>query len=65
MKWVIVIVVIAALSCLLGMMSKGLLLIGTGGLLFGLHPDAYLRFTNTLLLFAIAIALTIKFSRKP
>ncbi|MCK4595297.1 hypothetical protein KAT73_00825 [candidate division WOR-3 bacterium] len=64
MKSVIVLVIIAAISCFMGMLSKGLLLIGTGELLFGLHPDAYLRFSNTFLLFSIAIALIIKLRRK-
>ena len=62
MRWPIIITLVAALFLILGGIAK-LIAMGGGGLLFGLHPDAYLRFTELLILFAISIACIIKFKR--
>lgn len=66
MFWSIIITCVAGLSLILGIISKAVfILIGTNAsFLFGLHPDAYLRFASTLILFAIAIAIIVKFKKE-
>ena len=66
MRWPIVITCVAALSLMLGMIVKTVHLLPTTyptGVLFYLHPDAYLRFASLLLLFAISIACISKFRK--
>ncbi len=60
----IVLVVIGAISLIFGLISRAMVRVGAGVTMFGLPPQSYLDFTNTLLLFAVAIALIIKFQRK-
>jgi len=58
----IIITCIAGLFTLLGIISKLTIMKGADHL-FGLTPDAYLRFAELLVLFAIAIACIVKFKK--
>jgi len=60
MKSMPVLIIVAAVSLVVGMVYR---LIGTYALL-DLTPSAFLRFTDTLLLFAIAIGLYLIARRK-
>lgn len=60
MKFMPVLIVIAALSLIAGMVFR---LMGRYAYA-DLTPSAFLRFTDTVLLFAIAIGLYLRFSRK-
>ncbi len=62
MKWSIVLVVLAGVSFIMGMVARILVYWGTVTFL-GIRPASYLLFTNTLLLFAIAIAILVKFQK--
>lgn len=62
MRGPIIITIVAGACTLVGIIAK-IAAMNTGALLLGLHPDAYLRFTKVLLLFAISIACILKFKR--
>jgi hypothetical protein len=64
MRGSIILTIVAGVCILVGIIGK-IVAMNTSPpvLLFGLHPDAYLRFTKVLLLFAISIACIIKFRK--
>ena len=64
MKWVKVILWMALVSLVVGMVTR---LTPVRGFPLGITtvtPSAFLRFTDTLILFAIAIMLFMKFSKR-
>jgi hypothetical protein len=63
MKGCIILIGAGILFTLLGVISK-IVVMTTGVLIGGIHPDAYLRFARTLLLIAIALSLVIKFKKE-
>ncbi len=61
MKWVKVLLWLALVSLVWGVLTR--VVPPLWGRPIGVTPSAFLRFANTLVFFAIAIALVIKFSR--
>ncbi len=62
MKWVKVILWVALVSLVWGMIARLVPPLYQQPL--GITPSAFLRFTNTLILFAIAISVVLKFSKE-
>lgn len=61
MKWAKVLLWLALVSLVWGIVTRGVPPLW--GFPLGVTPSAFLRFTNTLVFFAIAIMLFIKFSK--